>query len=153
MRIRSLEITGFKSFGGHVVLAFDRGISAIVGPNGCGKSNVVDAIRWVMGEQNPRNLRGRGMDDVIFAGTESKPPVGMAEVVLTLDNSDGLAQPPYDGFSEIQIARRLYRSGESDYLINKTHEVALQAMQELDVPAADKTRIFEHNARRVFRLP
>ena len=120
MRIRSLEITGFKSFGDRVVLAFDRGISAIVGPNGCGKSNVVDAIRWVMGEQNPRHLRGRAMEDVIFAGTESQPAVGMAEVILTLDNSDGRAQPPYDGFSEIQVARRLYRDGESEYLINKT---------------------------------
>ncbi len=120
MRIRSLEITGFKSFGDRVVLGFDRGISAIVGPNGCGKSNVVDAIRWVMGEQNPRHLRGRAMDDVIFAGTASKPAVGMAEVILTLDNSEGRAQPPYDGFGEIQVARRLYRSGESEYLINKT---------------------------------
>jgi chromosome segregation protein len=120
LRIRSLEITGFKSFGDRVVFAFDRGLSAIVGPNGCGKSNVVDAIRWVMGEQNPRHLRGRGMDDVIFAGTDSKPPVGMAEVQITFDNSDGLAPEPYTGFSEIQIGRRLYRSGESEYRINKT---------------------------------
>ena len=101
------------------MFAFDRGISAIVGPNGCGKSNVIDALRWVMGEQNPRHLRGRGMDDVIFAGTEKKPAVGMAEVTLTLDNSDGLAAPPYGGFSEIQVTRRLYRDGESEYLINK----------------------------------
>jgi chromosome segregation protein len=91
-----------------------------VGPNGCGKSNIVDAIRWSMGEQNPRHLRGRAMEDIIFAGTESKPAVGMAEVILTLDNSDGLAAPPYDGFGEIQVARRLYRSGESEYLINRT---------------------------------
>ena len=101
------------------MFAFDRGISAIVGPNGCGKSNVIDALRWVMGEQNPRHLRGRGMEDVIFAGTEKKPAVGMCEVTLTLDNSDGLAAPPYGGFSEIQISRRLYRDGESEYLINK----------------------------------
>ncbi len=120
MRIRSLEITGFKSFGERAVLAFDRGISAIVGPNGCGKSNVVDAIRWVMGEQNPRHLRGRAMEDMIFAGTESKPAVGMSEVVITLDNSDGSAPGAYAGFGEIQIARRLYRSGESEYAINKT---------------------------------
>ncbi|HTO09304.1 MAG TPA: chromosome segregation protein SMC, partial [Myxococcota bacterium] len=120
LRIRSLELVGFKSFADKTVFAFDRGISAIVGPNGCGKSNVIDALRWVMGEQNPRHLRGRGMDDVIFAGTEKKPAVGMAEVTLTLDNSDGLAAPPYGGFSEIQISRRLYRDGESEYLINKT---------------------------------
>ncbi|HXZ85498.1 MAG TPA: AAA family ATPase, partial [Myxococcota bacterium] len=110
---------GFKSFADRTVFAFDRGISAIVGPNGCGKSNVIDALRWVMGEQNPRHLRGRAMEDVIFAGTEKRPPVGMCEVTLVLDNSDGLAAPPYGGFSEIQISRRLYRDGESEYLINK----------------------------------
>ena len=120
MRIRSVEITGFKSFAERTVLAFEGGISAIVGPNGCGKSNIVDAIRWVMGEQNPRYLRGRMMEDIIFAGTESKPPVGMAEVVMTLDNSDGLAPGIYKDFGEIQIARRLYRSGESEYLLNRT---------------------------------
>ncbi len=119
MRIRSLELVGFKSFGDRTVFPFDRGISAIVGPNGCGKSNVIDALRWVMGEHNPRHLRGRDMQDLIFAGTERKPAVGMCEVVLTLDNSDGLAAPPYGAFSEIQVARRLYRSGESEYLINK----------------------------------
>ncbi len=119
LRIRSLELVGFKSFGDRTVFAFDRGISAIVGPNGCGKSNVIDALRWVMGEHNPRHLRGRDMQDLIFAGTEKKPAVGMCEVVLTLDNSDGLAAPPYGAYSEIQVARRLYRSGESEYVINK----------------------------------
>jgi chromosome segregation protein len=119
LRIRSLEIAGFKSFADRVVLSFDRGISAIVGPNGCGKSNVVDAIRWVMGEQNPRHLRGQLMEDVVFNGTESRPPLGMAEVVLTLDASDGRVPPDYAGHTEIQIARRLYRSGESEYLINR----------------------------------
>ena len=119
MRIRSLEITGFKSFADRTKLVFDEGISAIVGPNGCGKSNIVDAIRWVMGEQNPRHLRGRSMEDIIFAGSESRPPVGMAEVVMLLDNSSGRAPAVYSGFSEIQIARRLYRSGESEYSINK----------------------------------
>jgi chromosome segregation protein len=120
LRIRSLEISGFKSFADRTVLVFDRGISGIVGPNGCGKSNVIDALRWVMGEQNPRHLRGRSMEDLIFAGTERRAPLAMAEVILTLDNSDGLAPAPYTGFSEIQIGRRLYRSGESEYLINKT---------------------------------
>ncbi len=119
MRIRSLEISGFKSFGERSKLAFDRGVSAIVGPNGCGKSNVVDAIRWVMGEQNPRKLRGRLMDDLIFSGTEALAPVGMAEVVLTFDNADGLAPAPYAEYAEIEISRRLYRSGESEYLLNK----------------------------------
>ncbi len=119
LRIRSLELVGFKSFGDRTVFPFDRGVSAIVGPNGCGKSNVIDALRWVMGEHNPRHLRGRDMQDLIFAGTEKKPAVGMCEVVLTLDNSDGLAAPPYGAYSEIQVARRLYRSGESEYVINK----------------------------------
>ncbi len=119
MRIRSLEISGFKSFGERAVLQFGQGISAIVGPNGCGKSNVVDAIRWVMGEQNPRHLRGRLMEDIIFSGTEIKQPVGMAEVVMLLDNTDRRGPTGFADFNEIQIARRLYRSGESEYLINK----------------------------------
>ena len=119
MRIRTLEISGFKSFADRVVLAFESGISAIVGPNGCGKSNIVDAIRWVMGEHNPRHLRGREMDDLIFSGTETKPAVGLAEVVLTLDATDGRVPAEYAGFPEIQIARRLYRDGESEYLINR----------------------------------
>ncbi len=118
MRIRSLEISGFKSFVDRVKLAFGPGVSGIVGPNGCGKSNVVDAMRWAMGEQSPRRLRGKGMEDVIFAGSEVRAPVGMAEVLLTFDNSEGLAPAAYAAYSEIQIARRLYRSGESEYLLN-----------------------------------
>ena len=119
MRIKSLEISGFKSFVDRVVFDFRAGITGIVGPNGCGKSNVVDAIRWAMGEQSPRRLRGKGMEDVIFAGSAERAPVGLAEVVLTFDNSEGIAPADYAAFSEIQVARRLYRSGESDYLINK----------------------------------
>jgi len=120
LRIKSLQINGFKSFVDRTVLAFRPGITAIVGPNGCGKSNVVDAMRWAMGEQSPRRLRGKGMDEVIFAGSETRGPIGMAEVVLTFDNADGRAPAAFAGFTEIQIARRLYRSGESEYLINKT---------------------------------
>ena len=120
MRIKSLEIAGFKSFADRSVLVFQPGITGIVGPNGCGKSNVVDAMRWCMGEQAPRRLRGKGMEDVIFAGAEQRAAIGMAEVVLTFDNSDGRAPAAYAGYPEIQIARRLYRSGESEYLINKT---------------------------------
>ncbi len=119
MRIKSLEIAGFKSFVDKVVLVFQPGISGIVGPNGCGKSNVVDAMRWAMGEQSPRRLRGKGMEDVIFAGSEARAPVGMAEVVLSFDNAAGTAPPAYAAYAEIQISRRLYRSGESEYLINK----------------------------------
>ncbi len=120
MRVKSLQINGFKSFVEKTVFRFEPGITAVVGPNGCGKSNVVDAIRWCMGEQSPRRLRGKGMEDVIFAGSEGKPSLSMAEVVLTFDNSSGTAPPAYAAYSEIQIARRLYRSGESEYLLNKT---------------------------------
>ena len=111
MRIKSLQLHGFKSFVDRTVFSFDAGMTAVVGPNGCGKSNVVDAIKWVMGEQSARKLRGKGMDDVIFAGSENRPPIGMAEVVLTFDNADGQAPAAYAAYSEIEIARRLYRSG------------------------------------------
>ena len=120
MRIKSLQVHGFKSFVDPTTFSFKDGITAVVGPNGCGKSNVVDAIRWVMGEQSARRLRGSGMEDVIFAGSENRPPIGMAEVILTFSNEDGRAPADYAQFSEIQICRRLYRSGESEYLMNKT---------------------------------
>ena len=119
MRLKSLELHGFKSFVDKTAIRFQPGITAVVGPNGCGKSNVVDAMRWVMGEQSPRRLRGKGMDDVIFAGSEGRAPVGMAEVVLSFDNSQGTAPPAFAAFAEIQISRRLYRTGESEYLMNK----------------------------------
>jgi chromosome segregation protein len=121
MRIRRLDITGFKSFMDRAVFTFDEGVTGVVGPNGCGKSNVVDAIRWVMGEQSAKNLRGRGMEDVIFNGSETKPPLSMAEVSLTfeVDPRDQLA-PQYAGFGEVTVTRRLFRSGESEYLINRT---------------------------------
>jgi chromosome segregation protein len=119
LHIKSLQVQGFKSFVDKVVFDFKPGITAIVGPNGCGKSNVVDAMRWAMGEQSPRHLRGRRMEDVIFAGSDSRAPLGMAEVVLTFDNASGVAPASFAQFSEIQVSRRLYRSGESEYLINK----------------------------------
>ena len=120
MKIKRIEITGFKSFVERTVLGFDDGITSIVGPNGCGKSNVVDAIRWVMGEQNARYLRGKLMEDVIFGGSESRKPLGMAEVTLIMDNESGLAPAAFREYAEIQITRRLYRNGESEYLLNKT---------------------------------
>ncbi len=120
MRLKSLEIVGFKSFVDKTTVNFEDEVTGIVGPNGCGKSNVVDAIRWVMGEQSAKHLRGGSMEDVIFAGSAARQPVGMAEVFLTFDNSDGRAPAQYASFSEIQVGRRLYRSGESEYFINKT---------------------------------
>lgn len=120
MRLKSLEIVGFKSFPDRTIINFEDGVTGIVGPNGCGKSNVVDAIRWVMGEQSAKHLRGLNMGDVIFNGTESRTSMGMASVYLTFDNSDGRAPAEYSDYTEITVGRRLYRSGESEYYINKT---------------------------------
>jgi chromosome segregation protein len=119
MRLKKLEIAGFKSVREKVVLEFSPGISGIVGPNGCGKSNIADAIRWVMGEQRVKTLRGKKMDDVIFNGSEEAAPVGMAEVSMTLVTDDQKFPGDYEAFSEVMIARRLFRDGESEYLINK----------------------------------
>jgi chromosome segregation protein len=116
MFLKSLSILGFKSFADRVRLDFGEGITAIVGPNGSGKSNIADAIQWVLGEQNVRTLRAENSTEVIFAGSAWRKPLGMAEVSLTVDNSDG--QLPID-FAEVTVTRRLYRSGESEYLINK----------------------------------
>ena len=120
MKIKRLEIVGFKSFVDKVSLDFQQGITGVVGPNGCGKSNIVDAIRWVMGEQNARHLRGRMMEDVIFGGSESRKPHGLAQVSVVFDNSAGVCPPAYKDYAEIMVTRCLHRSGESDYLINKT---------------------------------
>jgi chromosome segregation protein len=119
MKLKKLEINGFKSFVEKNSIEFPPGISAVVGPNGCGKSNVVDAIKWVMGEQSVKQLRGKSMEDVIFSGTNGKPAVNMAEVSLTLANDNGHAPEEFKDFTEIMLTRRLYRSGESAYFINK----------------------------------
>lgn len=116
MHLKRLDIQGFKSFAEKISLDFNSGITSVVGPNGSGKSNIADAIRWVLGEQSIKTLRGSKMEDVIFAGTEHRKPLGFAEVSLTIDNSD--LKLPID-FGEITIARRIFRSGESEYLINK----------------------------------
>lgn len=118
MRIKKLEIHGFKSFAERAVLNFGQGITGVVGPNGCGKSNIVDALRWCMGEMSAKHLRGRAMQDVIFSGSDSRGPMGLAEVTLTFDN-DGNAPPQYAQFSEIAVTRRLHRDGTSEYLVNK----------------------------------
>jgi chromosome segregation protein len=121
MKIKKLELCGFKSFVDRTILHFDHDVFGVVGPNGCGKSNLVDAIRWCMGEQSARHLRGRSMEDVIFNGSESRAAHDLAEVTLTFDNDapEGLALE-YKDFAEIAVTRRLYRTGESEYLINKT---------------------------------
>ena len=119
MRLKSLDMVGFKSFVDKTTIELNPGITAIVGPNGCGKSNIVDALRWAMGEQSARHLRGHQMEDVVFNGSESLPPTGMAEVSLIFDNEDGRGPVEYSSFSEIMVTRRLFRSGESEYAINK----------------------------------
>lgn len=119
MQIKRIEIVGFKSFVDRVALDFGPGIAAVVGPNGCGKSNVVDAIRWAMGEQSPKNLRGRAMEDVIFGGSEKRKPVGMAEVSLVFSNEKGRGPVAVRDYAEFMVTRRLYRNGDSEYLLNK----------------------------------
>ncbi len=127
MYLKSLVLKGFKSFADRSVLTFEPGITAVVGPNGSGKSNISDSVLWVLGERNAKNLRGQSMEDVIFAGSSARKPVSVAEVELVLDNSDGTL--PVD-YSEVSIGRRMYRSGESEYLING---VVARRMDVLDI--------------------
>jgi chromosome segregation protein len=117
MYLKTIEIFGFKSFAQKVDLNFDAGMTAIVGPNGCGKTNVVDALRWALGEQRPTTLRSDKMEDVIFNGTKSRKPLSIAEVSLTIENTKGILPTE---FSEVTITRRVYRSGEGEYFLNKT---------------------------------
>ncbi len=127
MKLKNISIFGFKTFAEQTSLDFDDGITAIVGPNGSGKSNLVDAIRWVLGEQSPKSLRSSKTEDVIFAGNEKRKPLGMTEVSLTFDNSAG--RLPIE-FSEVQLTRRAYRAGETEYYLNRNH-VRLRDIMDL----------------------
>ncbi len=119
MKLRKLDLFGFKSFYDKTRFDFSDGITAIVGPNGCGKSNIVDAIRWVLGEHAPTYLRSKALEDVIFAGSDAAGPLGMAEVSLTFSNEDGVSPPGYESYSEVQVTRRTFRDGESEFFINR----------------------------------
>ncbi|MCL2060369.1 MAG: chromosome segregation protein SMC [Oscillospiraceae bacterium] len=127
MYLKKVEIQGFKSFADKIAIELGKGVTSIVGPNGSGKSNIADAVRWVLGEQSVKSLRGARMDDVIFSGTEHRKPSGFAEVTLLIDNADGGLRIPY---SEVSVARRIYRSGESEYLINRS-QCRLKDVNEL----------------------
>ena len=130
MKIKKVSILGFKSFMEKLDIMFPQGISGVVGPNGCGKSNVVDAIRWCMGEQSPKQLRGRKMEDVIFNGAGKFKPLGMAEVSILFENGDGSFPEAFSRDPELSVTRRLYRSGESEYLINNV-ACRLKDIQEI----------------------
>ena len=138
MYLKSIEVNGFKAFANRIDFKFEEGITAIVGPNGSGKSNVGDAVRWVLGEQSASKLRGSKMEDVIFAGTQTRKPSAAAYVAITLDNSDHVL--PID-FNEVTVARRVYRTGESEYLINGT----VSRLKDVAALFFDKTRQYKHD--------
>lgn len=143
MRITRLEMTGFKSFATRTIADFQGGVMSVVGPNGCGKTNIVDAIRWVLGEQRSGTLRADRMDDLIFNGTKKRRALGLAEVTLAIDNDKGILPSP---FSELEITRRLYRSGESEYLINRT------TSRLRDIQDSFSDTGFGHNAYSIIEL-
>ena len=127
MYLKSIEIQGFKSFPDNTVINLSRGVTAIVGPNGSGKSNIVDAVKWVLGEQSSKNLRGGKMEDVIFGGTVKRPPSSYSKVSLTIDNSERLL--PID-YGEVTVTRRYGRNGDSEFFINRK-SVRLKDIHEL----------------------
>ncbi len=141
MQMKSLKLHGFKSFGKETDLVFSGGTSAIVGPNGCGKSNIVDALRWVLGEQSPKRLRGKNMEEILFGGSEHFPAAGMARVALTLSQEDKGFPPPYSECEELCVERIFYRGGESEYRINRM-PVRLKDIVDLFTDTGTGTRAY-----------
>ena len=131
MRLKKLELQGFKSFPDKTTVNFDKGLTVIVGPNGSGKSNISDAMRWVLGEMSTKNIRGTKMEDVIFAGSQKRSPMSFAEVSVTFDNSEEEGRlVTAEDYDEITVTRRYYRAGESEYFINRK-PVRLRDIHEL----------------------
>ena len=124
MRLKCIKLAGFKSFVDPTTVNFPSNMAAVVGPNGCGKSNIIDAVRWVMGESSAKNLRGESMTDVIFNGSTSRKPVSQASIELVFDNSDGPLVGEYAAYAEISIRRKVTRDGQTTYFLNGTHAVA-----------------------------
>ena len=118
MKFSKLRLTGFKSFVDPTELVMERGLTGVVGPNGCGKSNLVEALRWVMGENSAKRMRGGAMDDVIFSGTQNRTPRNLAEVLLTIDNSDRTAPPAFNDDEILEVSRRIDRDAGSTYRVN-----------------------------------
>ena len=141
MHIRKLELLGFKSFPDKTTFHFDAGVSGVVGPNGCGKSNVVDGVMWCLGEQSPRALRGRSMEDVIFAGSADRPPMGVAEVSITFEAGESPFPGDWARHSEIEISRRLYRDGHSEYYLNQ-QRVRLRDIHDLFLDTGVSNRMY-----------
>ena len=148
MHIRKLELQGFKSFPNRTSFHFGPGVSGVVGPNGCGKSNVVDAVKWCLGEQSAKSLRGRSMDDIIFAGSDSRNAMGVAEVSLTFEAGDEPFAGEFARCEEIQITRRLFRDGNSEYLINQ-QRCRLRDIQDIfrDTGASNRLYSFIEQGR------
>ncbi len=145
MYLKKLELHGFKSFADKTTLEFMPGITTVIGPNGSGKSNISDSIRWVLGEQSIKSLRGAKSEDVIFAGTQNRKSLGFAEASIVIDNTDGKLPIEY---SEVTVTRRLYRNGESGYFINKT-ACRLKDILELFMDTGiGKDRIFNNWTRK-----
>ena len=145
MFLKRLDIVGFKSFAERIAVDFVPGVTAVVGPNGSGKSNITDAIRWVLGEQSAKSLRGSKMEDIIFAGSDSRKPLNFAEVTLTLDNEDRAL--PID-YNEVSVTRRVFRSGESEFYINNQ---ACRLKDIVDLIYGFRTwkrSIFHHKSRK-----
>ncbi|HBY50115.1 MAG TPA: chromosome segregation protein SMC, partial [Alcanivorax sp.] len=120
MRLKTIKLAGFKSFVDPTPASFPENLTAVVGPNGCGKSNIIDAVRWVMGESSAKHLRGESMADVIFNGSNARKPVAQASIELVFDNSDGTVTGEYGKFNEISVKRQVTRDGQSNYYLNGT---------------------------------